>query len=350
MLHVDIAARAGSLPVSCSFAVPSANTIALVGASGAGKTTVLRAIAGLIRPQLGRIVHHERVWFDADRRIFVPAQHRDCAMVFADHALFAHMNVIENVAFGPHALGQRREAAKKAQHALELVGVAELGSRRASSLSSGEAQRVAIARALAVQPRVLLLDEPLSAIDVERRSPIRLALQRVIAQHSMCAVLVTHDPVEAMLFSETLVVMEGGAVVQRGSATELRERPRTSYVAAFAGVNLYRGSARPLADGVSAVEVAGTTMTIVGSATGPISLVVDPESVVLSQAPTATSARNLLHGSVASVVPDGASLRVSIASVPPITARITKTAADELGIVPGANVYATFKASEVRVH
>lgn len=351
MLEVDVEARAGAISVSCGFEVNPGSAVALVGASGAGKTTVLRAIAGLVHPQRGRIVCDQDTWFDAQRRIWVAPQQRDCAFVFAEYALFGHMSVIENVAFGLRASGyDRKSARKKSIDALERINVAALGPRCASSLSSGEAQRVAIARALALEPRVLLLDEPLSAIDVERRPPIREVLQQRIAHAGITAVLVTHEPIEAMLFSDMLIVMENGAVVQRGSSAELRERPLTSYVAAFSGVNLYRGVARPLANGISEVEVPGALVVIVGQVSGPVALVIDPDAIALSPTRPESSARNALRGIVASVVPDGAALRVSVASTPPIVARITKQSADELGIAPGASVFATFKASEVRVH
>jgi molybdate transport system ATP-binding protein len=350
-LIVDFDARAGSFSVSCRFDVGPGSAIALIGTSGAGKTTVLRAIAGLLKPERGRIAFEEELWFDAESRAWVTPQSRDCAMVFAEYALFGHMSVVENVAFGLRASGcPGRVAVRTATQALDLVGVASLAPRKASSLSSGEAQRVAIARALAMEPLVLLLDEPFSAIDVERRPPVRDSLQRRIAQAGIATVLVTHDPVEAMLFSDTIVVMEAGAVVQRGTPAELRERPLTSYVAAFAGVNLYRGIARPLADGVSEVDVSGATLVITGGASGPVALVIDPDSVLLSRTRPESSARNSLEGPVIGVLPDGAAMRVNIASVPPIVARVTKKSVDELGIVVGAHVYATFKASEVRVH
>ena len=350
-LRVDIAARAGRFDVSCGFEVPAGDTVALIGASGAGKTTVLRSIAGLLRPRTGSVSMGDAIWFDADRRVWVAPQRRDCTMVFAESALFGHMTVHDNVAFGLRAGGEpRRVAEARAREALAMVGVEEFGRRKAATLSSGEAQRVAIARALAPRPRALLLDEPLSSIDVERRPPVRATLAGIIASSGIAAVLVTHDPVEAMLFSDRLVVMENGEVAQRGSPAELRERPRTSYVAAFAGVNLYRGNARPLLGGVSAVDVDATTLLIPGSVAGPVALVVDPDAVVLSRAPAQSSARNSLHGIVEGVVPDGASLRVNVKSAPPIVARVTRTAADELGLAPGAEVFASFKASEVRVH
>jgi molybdate transport system ATP-binding protein len=351
MLDVDMEARVGSTAVSCRFDVRPGSAVALVGASGAGKTTVLRSIAGLVHPQRGRIACNGEMWFDAQQHVWVPPQHRNCGFVFAEYALFGHMSVIENVAFGLRASGcDRKSAQKGALDALDLVDVAALAPRLASLLSSGEAQRVAIARALALEPRVLLLDEPLSAIDVERRPPVREVLRQRIAHAGIAAVLVTHEPVEAMLFSDMLIVMETGAIVQRGSSAELRERPLTSYVAAFTGVNLYQGVAHPLANGVSEVELPGARLVIVGQVSGPVGLVIDPDAVVLSPTRPESSARNVLHGVVASVVPDGAAVRVSIASTPPIVARITKQSADELSIAPGSSVYATFKASEVRVH
>jgi len=351
MLEVDLETRAGAVSVSCCFEVSSGSAVAIVGASGAGKTTVLRTIAGLVHPQRGRVACERETWFDAQQHIDVPPQKRDCAFVFAEYALFGHMSVLENVAFGLRARGYAAKSArKKSLDVLELIGVASIGPRLARSLSSGEAQRVAIARALALEARVLLLDEPLSAIDVERRPPIREVLRQKIAQAGIATVLVTHEPIEAILFSDMLIVMEAGAVVQRGSSAELRARPLTSYVAAFTGVNLYRGVAHPLANGVSEVEVPGARLVIVGQASGPVALVIDPDAVVLSPARPESSARNTLHGDVASVVPDGAAVRVSVASTHPIVARITKQSADELGIAPGAAVYATFKASEVRVH
>ena len=350
-LRVDIAARVSTFSVACDFQVEAGTTVALVGASGAGKTSVLRAIAGLLRPLRGQIACDEDVWFDAQRDIFIPPQQRDCAMVFAGYALFGHMSALENAAFGLRASGHASGAVlQRAQDSLEFAGVGSLAARKAGSLSSGEAQRVAIARALAMQPRVLLLDEPLSAIDVERRAPVRETLRRIIAQAGIAAVLVTHDPVEAMLFSEALVVMEAGAIVQRGTPDDLREHPQSSYVAAFAGVNLYRGVARPLDGDISAVDIDGATLTVLGRLSGAVALVIDPDAVVLSRSRSESSARNALYGPVAQLVPDGASVRVSIASKPPIVARLTKRSVEELELAPGTPIYAIFKASEIRMH
>jgi molybdate transport system ATP-binding protein len=350
-LRVDIAAQVSTFSVACDFKVDAGKAVALVGASGAGKTSVLRTIAGLLRPQGGSIVCDDDLWSDAARDVFIPPQQRNCAMVFPGYALFGHMSALENAAFGLRASGHAGSTVlTRAQTSLELAGAASLAGRKAGSLSSGEAQRVAIARALAMEPRVLLLDEPLSAIDVERRAPVRETLRRIIGQAGIAAVLVTHDPVEAMLFSESLVVMEAGRVVQRGTPDDLREHPRSSYVAAFAGVNLYRGVARPLDGDVSAVDVGGATLTVLGRLSGAVALVIDPDAVVLSRSRPESSARNALYGPVTQLVPDGASVRVNIASTPPIVARVTKRSVQELELAPGMPIHAIFKASEIRVH
>lgn len=351
MLRVDIASKVAAFEVACGFDVTRGETLALIGESGAGKTTVLRSLAGLLRPLRGHITCGATSWFDAEQNFCLPAQRRDCAMVFARYALFGHLSVSENVAFGLRASGHgKRAIAKTTAATLDLIGIGELAHRKAASLSSGEAQRAAIARALAVAPAVLLLDEPLSAIDVERRSPVREALQRAIRETGMAVVLVTHDPAEAMLFSETLVILERGEVVQRGSPAELRERPRSRYVAAFAGVNLFRGVAQAQGGGVSSVEVDGSVLTIAGQWTGPVALVLDPDDVVLSRTRPESSARNCLAGPVAHALPDGNGLRVTVGSHPSIVARITQQSGIDLGIAAGVPVFASFKASEMRVH
>ncbi len=351
MLQVDIQSALGRFALACDLQLGPGQVVALVGASGAGKTSTLRAIAGLLQPQRGRISHDDECWFDSECHIFVPPQGRSCGFVFAEYALFSHLSALENVAFGLRACGSARSFAhRRARELMERFGILSLADRKAVSLSSGEMQRVALARALATSPAVLLLDEPLSAIDVERRTPVREALLDHIAQSGTEAVVVTHDPVEAMLFADQLIVLERGTVVQRGSASHLRERPRSSYVAAFSGVNLFTGTAHPEADGVSVVQINGTPLTVLGNWTGHVAVVIDPDSVVLSKTRPDSSARNCLIGPVMHAFPDGGAVRVSIASSPPIVARITSQSAADLDIKPGADVVATFKASELRVH
>jgi molybdate transport system ATP-binding protein len=351
MLEANVQARVGRFELACDLAVEAGKAVALVGASGAGKTTMLRAVGGLVRPYAGRVVCDETSWSDTTRGVFLSPQERSCGMVFAEYALFGHLSVLENVCFGLRALGTDRALARaKALDLLALFQIEPLAARRANTLSSGEMQRVALARALAVAPRVLLLDEPLSAIDVQRRAPIRASILRHIEETGIAAVVVTHDPIEALLFARDLIVMDAGSVVQRGKAPDLRERPRSGYVAAFAGVNLYEGSATPEPGGISTVKVDGAELAVIGQWQGHVALVVDPDAVILSKEQPHSSARNCLLGEVVLAYPEGNAVRVTLASSPPVIARISQKSAGELDVKPGMQLYASFKAGEVRVH
>lgn len=349
-LSVDIACDE-PFAISARFDVARERTLALVGESGAGKTTVLRLIAGLVRPRRGRIVCDSHLWFDAATATFVPSHRRGIGMTFSGGALFGEMTVIDNVMFGPRAAGWRMDQARaRALEVLELIGAADLFDRRAATLSAGETQRVALARAIALRPDVLLLDEPLSSIDVHARAGLRTALRAAVRATGSSTVLVTHEPAEALLMADEIAVLENGRIVQQGSGSDLRRAPATAYVAAFAGVNLFTGTARALDDGTSEVMVEGAAFVIYGSWAGPVALVVDPDAVTLAREEAgATSARNHLRGPVDAIVPDGGAVRVSIASVPPIVARITAASAAALSLALGVAVYATFKAGEARV-
>lgn len=349
-LSADVTLRRGDWELDFALDVERGETIAIVGESGAGKTTALRCLAGLERPQRGSIRAGGATWMDTQRHAFVPAQRRDVAMVFQRYALFAHMSALDNAAFGPLAAGlSAAESRREAMHALDVVGAAHLRERRASSLSGGEEQRVALARAVALHPAVLLLDEPLAALDVRLRPVVREALRRAITETGAATVLVTHEPAEAMVFAERFVVIENGKAVQRGTLADLRERPASEYVASFAGTNLYRGIAMPAADGTSVVRVGQVDFVVRGEWSGPVAILVDPDAVTLSREAPLTSARNHINGPVERIVADRGALLVHIAAVPPIVARVTAQAVADLHIELGQRLHATFKAGEVRV-
>jgi molybdate transport system ATP-binding protein len=348
-LSVDIACDA-PFSIDARFDVARGRTLALVGGSGAGKTTVLRFVAGLARPQRGRISSGADVWFDAAAVIFAAPHRRSIGMTFSRGALFGDMTALENVMFGPRAAGWREDRAKaRALEALNLTGAGGLAARRAATLSAGETQRVALARAIALRPEVLLLDEPLSSVDVHARAGLRAALAHAVRATEAATVLVTHDPAEALLLSDEIAVLEGGRIVQQGNGADLRRAPATAYVAAFAGVNLFMGLARALDDGTSEVIADGITFVVHGVWAGPVALVVDPDAVTLSREAHATSARNRLSGPISTMLPDGSAVRVGVASVPSIVARITAASAAALDLAPGVQVHASFKAGEARV-
>ncbi|HME82707.1 MAG TPA: ABC transporter ATP-binding protein [Candidatus Eremiobacteraceae bacterium] len=349
-LAADFSARRDGFALNFAIDVEAGETVAVVGQSGAGKTTALYCLAGLLRPDRGRICCDDHTWFDDSSRAYVPAHRRDVALVFARGALFGHMSAHANVEFGLRASGVAPSyAAARARVALDVVDGAHVAARPASMLSSGEVQRVALARAVALAPALLLLDEPLSALDIRLRPLVRDALRRAIAAAGAATVLVTHDPAEALLFARRFVVVEEGRVVQSGDIAALRDRPATPYVASFAGTNLYRGQARSLGDGSSDLQVDGVTLVVQGEHEGEISVVLDPDAVTLSATTQTTSARNVLHGPVESIVHDRGAFRVTLGSTPPIAARVTAHSLAALEIAQGTSLYATFKAMEARV-
>jgi molybdate transport system ATP-binding protein len=349
-LAADFRARRDGFALDFAIEVGAGETVAVVGQSGAGKTTALYCLAGLLRPTRGRIRCGESAWYDDSNRAYVPAHRRDVALVFARGALFGHMSAQANVEFGLRAAGvPPGYAAARARVALDIVDAARVATRPASALSSGEIQRVALARAVALAPAALLLDEPLSALDIRLRPIVREALRRAIEAAGAATVLVTHDPAEAMLFARRFVVVEEGRVVQSGDLSALRDRPATPYVASFAGTNLYRGKAQRQGDGSSILEVGDVTLVVQGDHDGEISVVLDPDAVTLSATPQTTSARNVLCGPVESVVHDRGAFRVTLASTPAIAARVTAHSLAALEIEPGKRLCATFKAMEARI-
>ncbi|MBV8082425.1 MAG: ABC transporter ATP-binding protein [Candidatus Eremiobacteraeota bacterium] len=349
-LSASFAAQRDSFSLDFAIDVARGETVAVVGPSASGKTTALRCLAGLLRPRAGAIRFGDEVWYDEPSRTFVPAQQRNASMVFAKGALFGHMTVQENAEFGLQAAGVSTSLTEaRASEVLHVVNADHLATRRASTLSAGEVQRVALARAIALKPSVLLLYEPLSALDIRLRPLVRQALRNAIAATDAATVFVTHDPAEAMLFAQRFVVVEDGVVAQSGGLAELRNRPATPYIASFAGTNLYRGQAHSLGDGSSTVDIGGARLVIQGDYEGEISVLLDPDAVTLSAATQETSARNLLRGPVEAIVPDRGAFRVTIASVPPISARVTARSLETLGVHTGQSLYAGFKAMEAHI-
>jgi molybdate transport system ATP-binding protein len=343
----------GSFHVQVAFDVPRGSTLVLVGESGAGKSTVLRLIAGLDNPDLGSIVVNDRPWYESDARTAVPAWEREVGYVPQDFALFPHLSVFENVAFGLRSQGLGGAPLKsRVGEALERVGVPELVRRRPDELSGGQRQRVALARALVTEPRVLLLDEPLSALDLATRRALRADLRRALSGLSCATVYVTHAPMEAAVFGDRILVLEEGRPTQTGDRDELLRHPKSAYVAEFMGVNLFRG-AISFRDhgGLAEVAVADRAIRVVDpGGEGEVFAAVGPRDVTLHLEKPAGSALNVFHGPVEEIVPEppyGERLRVALGTRPPLVAEITRRSAEVLGLEPGKPLYASFKASSV---
>src|SRR5215216_2248902 len=248
----------GKLQLEAELAVATGELVVLLGPNGAGKTTLLRALAGLVALERGRVVLDGAVLEDTAAGTWVPTERRPVGFVFQDYLLFPHLSALENVAFGLRARGLGRvEARRRAGAWLARVGLAEHAGSRPRALSGGQAQRVALARAMVAEPRLLLLDEPLAALDAATRTEVRRDLRRHLASFDGTRLLFTHDPLEAMALADRLIVLEGGRITQTGNPAQVSAQPRSRYVAELVGVNLYRGRADGaivrLADGATLV-------------------------------------------------------------------------------------------------
>jgi molybdate transport system ATP-binding protein len=268
-------------------------------------------------------------------------------MVFQDALLFPHLSVADNVAFGLRTRKVAKAPARtSAEGWLARVGLEGLGNRRPAELSGGQAQRAALARALVVDPALLLLDEPLSALDARTRLTVRAELRRHLAEFAGSTVLVTHDPVDAMALADRVVVIEDGRIVQEGPPAEVARAPRTDYVARLVGLALLPGTA----EGRTVRLEGGGVVAVADEASGPVFAAVRPESVALYLSPPHGSPRNVWPARLVSATPHGATVRCELAGEVPLIADVTATAFAELGLAPGAEVWATVKASEVSVY
>jgi len=356
MLRVHAARRLGAFTLDVAFDVPTGSTLALVGESGSGKTSILRMLAGLLTPDHGRVELDDSVYFDRAGVVDVPAWRRSVGYVAQDYALFPHLTVARNVGFGLRAAGVPADAAsRRVADALARFDVADLADRRPGALSGGQQQRVALARALVLEPRLLLLDEPLSALDPQTRREVRGELKRLLTGLPCVTLYVTHSPAEAIVFGDRLAVVAAGGIAQCDTAEALLRQPRTSYVAEFMGVNLLRGEIRRREPGELVRVAAGGGELFIPDpgGDGELFLVVDPREIVLSRSPLHGSAQNQLVGAIEEIVPEppaGERLRVSLATHPPIVAEVTRAAAAAMNLAPGVIVYAAFKASGVRTY
>jgi molybdate transport system ATP-binding protein len=346
-LHADLHVnRDKGFRLDLDLTVDPGEVVALLGPNGAGKTTALRALAGLLPLTDGEIRVDDRVW-DQPPGAFVPAEHRAVGVVFQDYLLFAHLSAVENVAFGLRARGtDRRTARAIAAEWLDRVGLAAYAGTKPRSLSGGQAQRVALARALATEPDLLLLDEPLSALDAGTRLLVRSELGRHLGDYAGRTLLVTHDPLDAMVLADRLVIVENGHVVQEGSPTEVARHPRTDYVADLVGLNLYRGLAL---DTVVELDDGGQ-LVIAEPASGPVHVAFAPSAVSLHLDRPGGSPRNSWQVTVVGVEQHAHTVRVRLDGAPAVLADVTTAVVAELRLIPGTRLWATLKATETRTY
>ncbi|MFE7724492.1 ABC transporter ATP-binding protein [Streptomyces anthocyanicus] len=341
-LDARLVVERGGFRLDVALTAAPGDVVALLGPNGAGKTTALRALAGIVPLSDG---HLRLDGAELDR---TPPESRPVGVVFQDYLLFPHLTALDNVAFGPRCRGATKAQARAQAAAwLERLGLAGHAAAKPRRLSGGQAQRVALARALATRPRLLLLDEPLAALDARTRLDVRAQLRRHLADFEAVAVLVTHDPLDAMVLADHLVVVEDGHVVQEGTPSHIARRPRTDYIAHLVGLNLYRGRA----EGHTVRLEGGPAITTTEELTGPAFVAFPPSAVTLHrERPTGSSARNVWRCEVAGLETHGDQIRADLTGDLPLAADLTTLAAAELDLHPGATVWAAVKATQTHAY
>lgn len=343
-LDAQFVVRLGEFDLDVSITVAAGEVLAVLGPNGSGKSTLLRTIAGLVPLDTGRITIDQTVLDDTDTGEFVAPEQRSIGVVFQNYLLFEHLSALDNIAFGLRARGvDRREARRRAAEWLARLALSEHERSRPRTLSGGQAQRVALARALAIEPRALLLDEPLAALDVATRRQVRRDLRRHLADFEGYRILVTHDPVDAYALADRIAILEHGRVVQTGTIAQVTAHPRSRYVAELVGTNLVPGDV----SGNVLVTSNGTIVAVVSDFNGPAFAIIRPQSITLSHAPTDTSARNSFTGVVDDIDRQGDRVRVGIDGPLHLTAEITTSALEALDLRPGDTITATVKATDI---
>jgi len=350
MLDADVQLRLDRLSLDAELVVDAGAVVALLGPNGAGKSTVLGALAGLLKLAGGRVELDGIVLEEPAKHVRVVPEKRLIGLMFQDYLLFPHLSALENVAFGPRAHGMdKNQARSKAQAALDRLGLTAVAAAKPGNMSGGQQQRVAMARAMVTEPRLLLLDEPLAALDVSTKTDVRRQLRSVLRDSHAANVMVTHDLLDAVALADRMVVIENGGIIQAGTPAEVTARPRSAYVADLVGVNLLRGVARG-----RMIELDGGGQLLTETAeSGSVLAVIQPSAVSVHRARPEVAAEtrtNLWAGRVGAVDLLGDRVRVRVDGSPSITAEVPPSAVDALRLDDGGELWAVASAADVSVY
>jgi molybdate transport system ATP-binding protein len=346
-LSARIDVSVGTLVLDVALDIDSESVVAVVGPNGAGKTTLVRAVAGLVPIRRGRMLIDRVVVEDPDAHIRLEPEARNIGVVFQEHRLFDNLSAIENVSFGLRARGvPKRDARARAAEWLARVGLPDVADHRPKHLSGGQAQRVALARALAIEPSVLLLDEPLAAVDAAARADLRHLIRDELARYPGARLVVTHDPVEAAALAERLIVLEDGRITQQGPLAEVTARPRSPWVASMVGLNLLTGTANHTLVRLDN----GAVITTATDRSGPVFVAIKPNAITLHRTPPESSARNLWAGQAGELHFTGDRARLRISGPVPLVAEVTPASVAELRLAEGGPVWASVKATDIETY
>lgn len=348
----------GSFTLGVDLVAAPGEVLAVLGPNGAGKSTLLRALSGLDALSSGSIRLGGLILDDAATDTFVPAQRRPVGLVFQNYRLFPHLNVRDNVAYAPRVQGSGRRAARAtADTWLQRLDLTSLATRRPHEISGGQAQKVALARALAAEPAFLLLDEPLSALDAKTRLDVRAQLRSHLDQFTGPVVIITHDPLEAMIMADRLMVIENGLVVQQGTPAHVAAQPATQYVARLVGLNLYGGTLDPTTGQVDLTGGGTLTVTLdrdnpwpqqsADRSRRPVLVVLRPSAITIhTTQPAHASPRNVWKGTVTALEQLTDRVRIQVDATPPALVDVSGAAVADLALRPGRGVWLSAKATE----
>ena len=351
-LRVDVELHRAEFSLRADFEVAPGEVLAVLGPNGAGKSTLLSVLAGQLVPDRGAVELGGTTWLDTERRINVPTHRRGVGLLAQQALLFPNLTARDNVAFGPRSAGATKSRAREsAERWLAETDVADLGGRSPARLSGGQAQRVALARALAAEPRLLMLDEPLAALDVDAAPAMRGLLHQVLRRQEMPTVLVTHDVLDAVVLADRLLVLQDGQVVEQGPTSEVLSRPREAFTARLAGLNLLTGTSIDGGVQVGEEVISGRVVEEM-TAREPGGAVFAPAAVAVHRERPSGSPRNALPVRIAALEPRGDVVRVRATgpSGTGLSADVTPAAVAELGISAGEEVWFVIKATEVAIH
>jgi molybdate transport system ATP-binding protein len=346
-LEARITRSLGTFRLDVDLTTRSGETVAILGPNGSGKSTLFRCLAGLLPIDAGSIRLDGELLDDPAADVFVRPEHRPVAVVFQDYLLFPNLDALENIAFGLRARNvPKAEARARAAAWLDRIALADHAHHRPSALSGGQAQRVALARALATEPRLLLLDEPLAALDAGARGDVRRDLRRHLTTFDGVRLVVTHDPVDAYALADRVIILDHGKVSQAGTLADVTARPRSRYIANLIGVNLVRGSSH---DGAMTTD-GGARIFSADRVDGDAFAVIQPHSVALYRTAPHGSPRNVWRTTVADIDRQADRVRVRLSGDVPLVAEITPEALEELTLRPGDDIWATVKATEITTY
>lgn len=343
-LDAEIGVTVGDLSLEVSMRARPGEVVAVLGPNAAGKSTLLRVLAGLFPLDRGRIQLDGRLLDEPSSGTFVPPEQRSVGLVFQDNLLFPHLDVRDNVAFG--IPGERRAARATATALLEQHRLGYVADVRPGRLSGGQAQRVALVRTLATEPSLLLLDEPLAALDAQTRALVRRDLRQSLAGFVGVRVLVTHDPVDAFALADRVVILEAGRITDEGAPAEIAGRPRTEYAADLMGTNLVRGKA----SGGLVLTDGGATLVTTTAADGPVLAVIAPTAISLHMQHPEGSPRNVWEGRVIHLDRRVDRVHVHVHGPVPLIADVTPASVDALALTDGTRVWVAVKATEIDVY